>query len=150
HAELILFRLSAWMGLHRGKAGDDRFFSRATGRVRLARMPAVRFDHYGEQFAAMLPGTHSRKKHDAGSCPQDNSFERPIAPGKRCRPLPPWSPAFPGAFFCAVGLVKLRSARQPTKTASSPTHSPRWLSEVRLPPACCAISAAAAARSASE
>src|SRR5262249_52241257 len=53
---LILVRLSAWMGLHRGKAGDDRFFSRATGRVRLARMPTVRFDHCGEQFAAMLMG----------------------------------------------------------------------------------------------
>ncbi len=27
--------------------------------------------------------------------------ERPIAPGKDWRPLPPWDPTFPGAFFCA-------------------------------------------------
>lgn len=43
------------------------------------------------------------------SWPKENAAaaqfnERPIAPGNGWCPLPPWDPAFPGAFFCAFGV----------------------------------------------
>ena len=49
-----------------------------------------------------------------------NSIERPIAPGNGWCPLPPWDPAFPGAFFSRLGRYLLRQSTLKRKLVRIP------------------------------
>jgi len=105
---------------------QDRAHKRASAKIGIEiekfderRSCVVTVEIGATNFAWRANSSHRAGKRSPSSAQREQSLpKRPIAPGNGWSPLPPWDPAFPGAFFFAALKLQVQAEMGPMQSIS--------------------------------